>query len=244
MADGDASPWYPELAWMTVHMNNLSDRSDPQARPVGLVEVERRPGIYRNYLKRAFDLTAVLLSSIVVVPAIAVLALIIARDGSSPFYWNDRVGRFGRDFRMLKLRTMVPDADGMLRRYLEENPEAKAEWDSTQKLKNDPRITTIGRFLRKASLDELPQLWNVVTGDMSLVGPRPMMPSQRPLYEGLSYYALRPGITGIWQVSDRNESEFAKRVEYDRVYDETVSFGLDISLIMSTVKVVVRATGY
>ncbi|MFN0113323.1 MAG: sugar transferase [Paracoccaceae bacterium] len=229
---------------MTVQLNDLAGDMGKRSQPVGLVEVPYRAGLYRNYLKRVFDLSAVLLSSVVVVPVIAILALIIARDGSSPFYWNDRVGRFGRDFRMLKLRTMVPDADALLQRFLSQNAEARLEWDASQKLKNDPRITMIGRFLRKASLDELPQLWNVVTGDMSLVGPRPMMPSQRGLYDGLSYYALRPGITGPWQVSDRNESEFAKRVDFDRQYDETLSFKTDIRLILATLKVVFKATGY
>jgi lipopolysaccharide/colanic/teichoic acid biosynthesis glycosyltransferase len=229
---------------MTVQMNDLADDMGKICVSAGLVEVEHRPGLYRNVLKRLFDLSAVFLGSVVVVPTIAILALIVARDGSSPFYWNDRVGRYGRNFRMLKLRTMVPDAEAMLQRYLAANPDAKAEWDASQKLKNDPRITTIGRFLRKSSLDELPQLWNVVTGDMSLVGPRPMMPDQRPLYAGTAYYALRPGITGIWQVSDRNESEFAKRVEYDQMYNETVSFKTDVYLIFATFRVVFKATGY
>ena len=228
---------------MTVQLNDLVNGAD-KCHPLGPVEIEYRPGLYRNFLKRVFDLAAVLASSIVVVPAIAFLALIIARDGSSPFYWNDRVGRGGRDFRMLKLRTMVPDADRMLLRHLAEQPEARREWDATQKLKNDPRITMIGRFLRKSSLDELPQLWNVLKGDMSFVGPRPMMPSQRILYGGSAYYALRPGVTGPWQVSDRNESEFSKRVEFDRLYNDTLSFRTDIDLIVAKLRVVFKETGY
>jgi lipopolysaccharide/colanic/teichoic acid biosynthesis glycosyltransferase len=229
---------------MTAHLKDIGKNLGQPASTTGWVDVPHRPGLYRNLFKRVFDLTAVIASAVIVVPVVAVLALIVARDGSSPFYWNDRVGRNGRTFRMLKLRTMVPDAERQLQRHLSENADARQEWDATQKLKNDPRITMIGWFLRKTSLDELPQLWNVLTGDMSLVGPRPMMPSQRPLYTGLAYYGLRPGITGLWQVSDRNESEFAKRVEFDMAYDDSLSFTTDLRLILATVRVVVRGTGY
>lgn len=229
---------------MTLQLNELSDNFEMSSAPVGLVNIAARSGLYRNYVKRLFDVAAVVASGLVVGPLILFLALLVAADGSNPFYWNERVGRRGRNFRMLKLRTMVPDADKMLEDYLSRNAEARLEWNSTQKLKTDPRITRIGRFLRKTSLDELPQLWNVLTGDMSLVGPRPMMPSQRPLYHGLAYYSLRPGITGIWQVSDRNESAFSKRAEYDSEYDEKLTFGMDIWLLWSTVRVVLKGTGY
>ncbi len=229
---------------MTLQLNELSDEFEISSAPVGLVNIAARSGLYRNYVKRLFDVVAVLSASLVVGPLILLLALLVASDGSNPFYWNERVGRRGRNFRMLKLRTMVPDADKMLEDYLSRNAEARLEWNSTQKLKTDPRITRIGRFLRKTSLDELPQLWNVLTGDMSLVGPRPMMPSQRPLYHGLAYYSLRPGITGIWQVSDRNESAFSKRAEYDSEYDEKLTFRMDMWLLWSTVRVVLKGTGY
>ena len=229
---------------MTLQLNELSDEFEMSSAPVGLVNIAARSGLYRNYVKRLFDVAAVLSASLVVGPLILLLALLVAADGSNPFYWNERVGRRGRNFRMLKLRTMVPDADKMLEDYLSRNAEARLEWNSTQKLKSDLRITRVGRFLRKTSLDELPQLWNVLTGDMSLVGPRPMMPSQRPLYHGLAYYSLRPGITGIWQVSDRNESAFSKRAEYDSEYDEKLTFGMDIWLLWSTVRVVLKGTGY
>ena len=229
---------------MTLQLNELSDEFEMSSAPVGLVNIAARSGLYRNYVKRLFDVAAVLSASLVVGPLILLLALLVAADGSNPFYWNERVGRRGRNFRMLKLRTMVPDADKMLEDYLSRNAEARLEWNSMQKLKSDPRITRIGRFLRKTSLDELPQLWNVLTGDMSLVGPRPMMPSQRPLYHGLAYYSLRPGITGIWQVSDRNESAFSKRAEYDSAYDEKLTFRMDMWLLWSTVRVVLKGTGY
>lgn len=229
---------------MTLQIHDPSEDFGMASAPMGLVPVPKRRGLYRNFGKRALDITAVTLASVFVVPLILLLALAVAMDGSSPFYWNDRVGLGGRTFRMLKLRTMVPNADQMLEQYLSRNPEARLEWDSTQKLKADPRITRVGRFLRKTSLDELPQLWNVLLGDMSLVGPRPMMPSQRTLYNGLAYYAVRPGITGPWQVSDRNEVEFSKRAEFDRQYEADISLLTDLRLLLATTRVVIRGTGY
>ena len=118
-----------------------------------------------------------------------------------------------------------------------------AEWTSKQKLSNDPRITKFGRILRRTSADELPQLINVLTGDMSLVGPRPMMPSQQALYPGHAYYRLRPGLTGSWQVSERNASTFADRAKYDDSYEQDLSFGTDLGIIARTVGVVLRCTG-
>jgi lipopolysaccharide/colanic/teichoic acid biosynthesis glycosyltransferase len=227
-----------------VQLNDLDEDMTRASVPAGIVPVVVIPGLYRNFLKRVFDLAVVLLSGIVVLPVVAVLALVIMRDGYFPFYLNERVGRGGRTFRMLKLRTMVKGADKLLERHLAANPDALAEWRATQKLKNDPRITPMGRFLRKTSLDELPQLWNVLVGDMSLVGPRPMMPSQRDLYPGLAYYSLLPGMTGPWQVSDRNNCTFAARAEYDRLYDQSLSFGTDLRLILATVRVVLHGTGY
>ncbi len=227
-----------------VQLNDLSEDIETASAPLGLVDVHQKTGFYRNYGKRLFDIVAVTLLGLIAIPVILVLALWVARDGHVPFYRSDRVGRGGRTFRMLKLRTMVPDAEGLLARHLASDPAAAEEWRRTQKLKRDPRITTSGRILRKSSLDELPQLWNVLIGDMSLVGPRPMMPSQRALYSGLSYYSLRPGVTGPWQVSDRNASTFAKRADFDRVYDRDLSFSGDMICLMKTFRAVVRGTGY
>lgn len=207
------------------------------ARPV-------RRGVYRNGLKRVMDVALVLLGGIPVLPMILVLALMIACDGHAPFYRSARVGRGGRVFRMLKLRTMVHDADARLEAHLAADPAAAAEWAATQKLKRDPRITAFGRILRKTSMDELPQLWNVLAGDMSLVGPRPMMPGQQVLYPGRAYYALRPGLTGPWQVSDRNRCTFARRAEFDRDYDQSLSLATDLRLLLRTVSVVLRGTGF
>ena len=217
-------------------------RKHPKSPPIG--PSLPLTGPYELGLKRVFDVVCVLLSLPFVAPLIGIFALIVSLDGSGAFYRQDRVGRNGRIYRIWKLRTMVPNAEAMLQEYLSENPNAAAEWELTQKLKQDPRITKIGSMLRKNSIDELPQLWNVLIGDMSLVGPRPMMPEQEALYPGLSYYLQRPGITGSWQVSERNECTFADRARFDTAYIANMSFANDLKLLFATVRVVVKGTGY
>lgn len=229
---------------MTLHSTDLHVFTADPAPQSNATLHYRGTRVYQRFVKRALDCLLVLLAAPVVVPVIAIAALLIARDGGVPFYIQRRVGQGGRVFRMWKLRSMVHDADAHLEAFLEANPEARAEWDSTQKLKNDPRITRFGRFIRKSSLDELPQLWNVLKGDMSLVGPRPMMVSQRDLYHGQSYFRLKPGITGFWQISDRNECRFRDRVRFDDAYDASVSFKTDATVLLRTVGVVFRGTGY
>lgn len=199
---------------------------------------------YQNTIKRFLDIAFVVLALPIIVPVILILAVGVARDGGNPFYGQQRVGRNGKIFTMWKLRSMVPDACAQLESYLSENPAAREEWDKTQKLKNDPRITAFGRMLRKTSLDELPQLLNVLTGDMSLVGPRPMLPDQQKLYPGTAYYTMRPGITGLWQVSDRNESSFASRADFDADYSKALSLKTDFTILFATAGVVFRGTGY
>lgn len=203
-----------------------------------------KPKPYRNGFKRVFDIVAVLCAAPIVLPIVVALAILVWLQGGRAFYSQPRVGLDGRIYTMWKLRSMICDADETLETYLQDNPEARAEWDTTQKLKNDPRITKLGRVLRKSSLDELPQLLNVLKGDMSLVGPRPMMPDQQALYPGTAYYRLRPGITGPWQVSKRNESTFADRARYDAQYDRRLSFKTDVKLLLATVLVVCRGTGH
>jgi lipopolysaccharide/colanic/teichoic acid biosynthesis glycosyltransferase len=203
-----------------------------------------RTGPYRSVFKRVFDVTAVLAASPIVVPLVAVLAAVVALDGGKPFYGQERVGKDHRVFRMWKLRSMVCDADARMETYLAADPELRREWNETQKLKRDPRITGFGRVLRKCSLDELPQLWNVLKGDMSLVGPRPMMVSQQALYPSVVYYRMRPGITGYWQTSARNDTTFADRAKFDAEYDRDLSLATDLRLLARTVRTVVRGTGY
>lgn len=203
----------------------------------------QRVGVYRNYIKRLFDIAFVALIAVPVALVVGVLALLIARDGANPFYRQQRVGMDGKIFTMLKLRSMVPNAEAMLESHLESDPVARAEWDERQKLENDPRITRLGRIIRATSLDELPQFWNVLTGEMSVVGPRPMMVDQTSLYPGTAYYYMRPGVTGFWQISERNESSFAERAFHDAHYDSKLTLGTDIRVILRTVSVVVTATG-
>jgi lipopolysaccharide/colanic/teichoic acid biosynthesis glycosyltransferase len=204
---------------------------------------EKRP--YASFGKRALDILLVLLCAPVALPLVAICVLALMAEGARPFYKQKRLGFQGKTFEILKLRTMVQDADKSLEAYLEKHPEMRREWDESQKLKKDPRITRLGGFLRSSSLDELPQLWNVLKGDMSLVGPRPMMPEQLPLYGNPKhYFAMLPGITGVWQVSERNESSFAMRNGADETYARSVSLGFDLRLLAKTVGVVLRRTGY
>jgi len=201
-------------------------------------------GPYELGLKRALDVCLVLLAAPIVVPLVLALVFFISRDGSPGLYSQKRVGSGGKIYRIWKLRSMVPNADQLLDAHLAQNLAAAAEWETTQKLKCDPRITPIGRTLRKTSIDELPQLWNVLIGEMSLVGPRPMMPEQQDMYPGLAYYTQRPGITGMWQVSERNDCTFADRARIDTDYIADISFKNDIKLLISTIRVVMQGTGY
>ncbi|MCB6179484.1 sugar transferase [Rhodobacter sp. Har01] len=200
-------------------------------------------GLYRRIGKRALDVALILAAAPVIVPVVGALALGVALDGGRPFYVQSRVGLNGKTFRMWKLRSMVPDADARMEAHLASDPEARAEWDRTQKLRQDPRVTRFGQFLRRSSLDELPQLWNVLKGDMSLVGPRPMMPCQRQMYPGTAYYALRPGVTGFWQISDRHRTSFAARAEFDAAYEASLSARTDVDVLVRTFSVVLRGTG-
>lgn len=206
-------------------------------------EVPHRDRFYRRYMKRALDVLLIVLALPIVLPTVLCLAAMVAAQGHSPFYRQERIGRGGRSFTMWKLRTMVPDAEKRLQEHLESDAAARKEWDAFQKLKVDPRITPLGNLLRRSSLDELPQLWNVLRGEMSLVGPRPMLPEQKPLYPGRAYFVLRPGVTGLWQVSERNASTFAQRAEFDADYDLALSFTTDVKVLVATVGVVFRCTG-
>ncbi|NOD49777.1 sugar transferase [Ruegeria sp. HKCCD5849] len=200
-------------------------------------------GFYRGVGKRIFDIAFTLLAAPFVIPMIALLAVFLAFQGVTPFYWQERVGKNGKIFKMLKIRTMVHDADAVLQKYLDANPEAREEWNRNQKLRDDPRIIKFGTFLRKTSMDELPQFWNVLVGEMSMIGPRPMMVNQQELYPGELYYLMLPGITGQWQVSKRNNSSFAERAQHDTEYWKGMSFSSDLSILVQTVAVVLRGTG-
>lgn len=201
--------------------------------------------LYRDMFKRLMDIVFVLLTLPFSLPLIGLCALALWLEGGNPFYTQDRLGAGGKRFSILKLRTMVRDADKVLENYLANDPAMRREWDALQKLRNDPRVTPIGRFLRVTSLDELPQLFNVLIGDMSIVGPRPMMPDQLEMYgDPAAYFALRPGITGLWQVSARNNSVFTYRNEVDSTYERALTLKLDLTILFKTIGVVLRPTGH
>lgn len=188
---------------------------------------------------------AALLILVVLSPLFLLLAAAIwLTDGAPIFFGHYRVGRDGALFRCLKFRSMRLDAEERLVRLLAEDTVARTEWHLGQKLTNDPRITPIGRFLRRSSLDELPQLINVLVGEMRLVGPRPVTPMELRRYDGVlwHYVSVHPGMTGLWQVSGRNRTTYAERVELDRYYIENASLALDLRILARTVYVV--ATGH
>ena len=201
---------------------------------------------WQRILKRTLDLVLIGMASMVILPLCLLISLLIWLESrGNVFYGHVRVGRDGQKIKVWKFRTMVRDADQLLQRYLQENPELRTEWEVNFKLKDDPRITKVGRILRKSSLDELPQLWNVVKGEMSLVGPRPIVEEEVGRYESgfRMYTRVRPGITGLWQVSGRNNIGYGFRVILDEYYVRNWSIWLDIYVLASTPWVVLRRKG-
>ena len=200
----------------------------------------------KNSIARVLDISLILLAAPYIIFAFIILAILIKLDSPGPvFFRQTRIGRFGRKFTIYKFRTMVQNADQELQNYLKKFPELKAEWLATQKLKQDPRLTGLGALLRKTSLDELPQLWNIFIGDMSLVGPRPIVDSEVKKYgKCFDYYIqVRPGLTGLWQVSGRNNTTYERRVELDEYYVRNRSLKLDLEILLKTIKVVLKQDG-
>jgi len=197
---------------------------------------------WSQLLKRLIDILASAFGIVLLTPLWGLIALSIKLDsGDRVFYRQSRLGKDGRPFTLIKFRTMFQDrADKILKEALKQNPELKKEWDAFQKLKDDPRVTRVGKILRRFSLDELPQLLNIFRGEMSLVGPRPMMTDQQDLYGAAfgNYVQVTPGLTGLWQVSGRNENTFARRAELDNEYIQCWSMWLDIYILFKTIKVV------
>ncbi|WP_172326887.1 sugar transferase [Mangrovicoccus sp. HB161399] len=222
---------------MTIHIQTAAR----EAREV--VDFEPHVSAYRTTFKRVCDIAFVVCILPVILPVILVFAILVGLDGHNPFFTQSRVGKDGRVFRMFKLRSMVVDAESRLLEHLSANPEARREWDEMQKLTRDPRITLVGRIIRKTSIDELPQFLNVLLGDMSVVGPRPMLPSQREMYPGKAYYLLMPGVTGFWQIGDRHATSFAERARYDADYYRKISFATDLMVILKTFRAICRGTG-
>lgn len=201
--------------------------------------------LYMKGGKRILDLLIAIPLLILLSPFVGALLLVVASDGHNPLFAQKRIGRNGRLFPCLKVRTMVIDASERLAEMLRSHPEAAAQWARDQKIDNDPRITRLGGFLRKTSLDELPQLWNVIRGDMSLVGPRPIVPGEIKRYGKWAprYESLKPGLTGPWQVSGRNDVTYDERVMMDVRYARRHSLPGDLSILFATATAVLRRTG-
>jgi Undecaprenyl-phosphate galactose phosphotransferase WbaP len=197
-------------------------------------------------LKRILDVVFAGLALLVALPFLAACAVSIRLTSKGPlFFLQYRLGQGGKAFSIVKFRTMMVNAEAALAEYLDAHPEAKQEWLTDHKLRVDPRITPVGRFMRKFSLDELPQLWNVVKGEMSLVGPRPIVSSEIPKYgKGyVDYCRVRPGLTGLWQVSGRNDTGYTQRVELDCHYVRRWSLTRDLEIVARTIPAVVRSAG-
>lgn len=196
-------------------------------------------------IKRTFDVFASIGIIIMLSPLLIYIAQKVKKDGGPAIYGHERVGKSGKKFKCLKFRSMVINSKEVLETVLSNDPDAKKEWDATFKLKNDPRITTIGHFLRRTSLDELPQLFNVLRGEMSLVGPRPIITDELERYnEEVDYYLLsKPGMTGLWQVSGRSDVDYDTRVYLDTWYVKNWSMWNDIAILFKTISVVLKKDG-
>ena len=199
-----------------------------------------------SFLKRTVDITASATALLLLSPVFLVTSLAIRKDSDGPaMFTQKRIGKDGKLFEIYKFRTMVPDADKKLFEMLEKDENAREEYKLNKKLKHDPRITKVGNFLRKTSIDELPQLINVLKGDMSLVGPRPYLPREKDDM-GAYYNTIiesKPGITGLWQVSGRSNTTFEERLHFDKEYNEKKSFTYDMGLLVKTVGSVVKGDG-
>jgi exopolysaccharide production protein ExoY len=212
-----------------------------------LAEVSRTSPAHpiREGIKRLVDILGAILLGVVFLPLILAIAVLLRSEGGPIIFRHRRVGRDGAMFDCVKFRSMVPDADRALRDLLERQPELKAEWIQDHKLRHDPRITAVGRFLRRTSLDELPQIWNVIRGDMSLVGPRPVVREELMRYGRCAsvYLSTRPGITGLWQVTGRNDTNYRRRVALDVYYVRRQNLLLDLYILLKTTHVVLGGDG-
>lgn len=198
-----------------------------------------------RFTKRLFDIVSSFSIMLLLSPILILLAYLVSKDGGKAIYGHERIGRSGQRFKCLKFRSMVVNSQEVLSQLLESDADARAEWNKDFKLKNDPRVTKIGAFIRKTSLDELPQLWNVFIGEMSLVGPRPIVEAELERYAGdVDYYLMaKPGMTGLWQVSGRNDIDYDTRVYFDAWYVKNWALWNDIAILFKTVNVVLRRDG-
>ena len=208
-------------------------------------QVEDKSLIYLG-IKRLFDIICSLLGCILLLPItlFVKLSYLLHKDFNSIFYNQERIGLNGKTFKLYKFRTMVPNADEELKQLLK-NPEYRKEWNTNQKLNNDPRITKAGKFLRKTSLDELPQMFNILLGDMSLIGPRPLVKNELVSHKGNAYIyeSVKPGVTGWWACNGRSATTYDKRLKLEYYYVLNASFLLDINCILRTIKIVLNRSG-
>nr|WP_083332697.1 sugar transferase [Hyphomonas sp. Mor2] len=199
-----------------------------------------------NFAKRVLDIVVALSAGLFLLPILLPIAIIVrVSDGGPVLFRHKRIGRDGKEFMLYKFRSMVPDAAERLERLLETDADARAEWNATRKLENDPRITSFGNFLRRSSLDELPQILNILNGQMSVVGPRPITKGEIEKYgEYFEHYcSVRPGLTGLWQVSGRSETTYETRVQLDVEYVAVNTFFLDFKILLMTIPAVLRRAG-
>jgi lipopolysaccharide/colanic/teichoic acid biosynthesis glycosyltransferase len=223
------------------HVRSDSDEPSSDTRPLHAMFAQPLPA-----WKRVIDIVGASMALIVASLFMPLIVALIKWQSPGPaFYQHERIGRHGRRFKVWKLRTMVCDADRVLNEYLDACPNRREEWNRDHKLRDDPRITKLGRFLRKSSIDELPQLWNILKGDMSLVGPRPIVAAEisKYGYKFEPYCRVLPGLTGLWQISGRNDTTYAQRVDLDSYYARNSSLALDLYILLMTVRVVLFRQG-
>lgn len=234
-----------------MNIGNVEQVEDVEILPVGIdTKKTKCKKVYTKFgkvIKRIIDILGALVGMIALLPITIVvfIANLFKKNKTKIFYTQNRIGKDGKLFKLYKFQTMIPNADEYLFKYLEENPEAKEEYSKNKKLKNDPRVTEIGKVLRKTSLDEFPQFFNVLKGDMSLVGPRPYLPREQEEM-GEHYYNIvkvQPGITGPWQVGGRSDLTFEERLNIEGKYAETANFRSDMSILFKTVESTVNKKG-
>ena len=245
-ADGGREWRHGSEKWTLKNSNDNRRRLRLRFRDV--LRPKKRRGIAhpaRSFVKRSIDIALASAMLVALAPTLCALALMVRRDGGLVFFRHRRIGADGRSFYCLKFRSMCVDAETKLKEHLARNPEARKEWDKDFKLKNDPRVTRLGALMRRTSLDELPQLLNVIKGDMSLVGPRPIVTAEIQRYGNAFgfYLKCRPGITGLWQVSGRNDIDYGSRVELDARYAANWNLFTDVSILIRTFGVVMRRSG-
>lgn len=232
-------------------MDTMTFSEEVKPRPTGgrsssgFTQAQKPRDVGTDPIKRVVDIVGAVGALVLFAPLMIVVYLIVRSDGGPAFFGHTRIGRDGQAFKCWKFRSMCVNADEALAKLLETDPAAREQWEKDFKLFDDPRVTWLGNFLRKTSLDELPQILNVLRGEMSLVGPRPIVAAEVPRYRHriAAYHRCRPGITGLWQVSGRNDVDYDQRVALDATYARNWSVGMDAVILLKTVGVMVNRRG-